>query len=75
MIVHKDAPDVGDKVRATYKRGTLKVTVEGVIANVRRVSGARVLESECGSVIYRTDNVETVVMVKRYHPLQPGLFE
>lgn len=72
--VHPDTPDVGDVVRVQFKRGTLSVTVEGQIANVRRMGRVRQYESECGSIIYRTDNVTVVQMIKRYVPLQPGLF-
>ena len=74
-LINPDVPDVGDIVKAEYKRGTLKVSVEGQIANVRRAGPVRICESECGAVIYRTDTVKAVYMVREYQPQQPGLFD
>ena len=73
--VHKDAPDVGDVVRATYDVGPRRVTVQAEIAHVYRVRGARLLVASDGEPIYRPDaKALTVQLVKAYEPVQPPLF-
>lgn len=75
-LVHPDSPGVGDKVRASFEALDVRFTHEGVIQDIRCVSGGREYLTGEGVVIYRTFAKRlSVEMIKAYTPASTPIFD